>query len=103
MEASQSKVIGEGENQVSFPLDHSSEATILAQEGGVISPNKGDEEESGEIRIDNTNENDLESFEEPNCIIMSKENQCLIKPPADVTVIESNKKWGDVEEISKAL
>ena len=53
-------MIVEGENQIRVPLDHSSEAKVLVREGGVINPNKGDEEESGEIHIDNTNEYDLE-------------------------------------------
>lgn len=98
-------MIDEGRNQVRVPLDHSSEAkiNILAQEGGVISPKKGDEEVNGEIQIGNTNEECFESFQEPDYIIMSKETQCLIKPLADVIAIESNKKWEDVEENSKSL
>lgn len=34
---------------------------------------------------------------------MRKESQSLVRPLSDVTSIESNLKWGDVEDSSKAL
>ena len=47
-EASQPRMNAKEENHV-IPLYHSSKNIGLAHEGGVISPNNGDEEDSGEI------------------------------------------------------